>query len=572
MPFTPPAPASRVLAVAICATVAGFCWPGVARSAAAQDLAAVLARPVSPGAIALLAGHAAEPAAQARLIEAVTHQNPAVRAVAARVAFVTLSKGAAAALGSAVAKEEHVHTGAEQVRALMALVGAPGDAVVISAVTRLGGRAALAMADALGRTRPDDLPRHLPMLVAATANFDLSELGASLATACVQHPAHAKAIVEAVLAVKSDDLWKAVLDPLHLTERRLAPAALVAGLTAAEESQRVRMLWHVFTLMDEGVQLPDDVIAAAAPRPIAVGATAADLTWDAFARELIARLRGAAATQADWAGLLARPAPKGFRELPSYAYGFLTEAEANGMDTGSGKRGEAIKVRDAALHGPRDTRRPGKPTQTTRTIPVFARGLLTDLMTVSNCRPPKSSAFMTRDMQLLFAAGEMTYEPDGRRRSHSIVQPSLSPECLAFVRGALALTIASIDHPALPELSDLVLVVFAPGFHSCADDSLAFGKPRAADLMFAGPLPESGPKVQYPEEFRGAGLPGFDVFLRAWVGRRGCISGVETLRGALPAFDFEAIEALLAAKMKPARLGGEPIDSSITYSVRFHLR
>ena len=39
--------------------------------AAAEDLAALLARPVSPGSIAMLAEHATQPAAQKRLIEAV---------------------------------------------------------------------------------------------------------------------------------------------------------------------------------------------------------------------------------------------------------------------------------------------------------------------------------------------------------------------------------------------------------------------------------------------------------------------------------------------------------------------
>src|SRR5688500_10708272 len=107
MPFRPSAPTSRVLAAVVCVTLAGVCWLGAPPPAAAEDLAALLARPVSTGAIALLAEHATQPAAQKRLIEAVKHEDPAVRAVAARVAFVTMSKGAASALISAVAKEEH---------------------------------------------------------------------------------------------------------------------------------------------------------------------------------------------------------------------------------------------------------------------------------------------------------------------------------------------------------------------------------------------------------------------------------------------------------------------------------
>src|SRR5690242_1691358 len=93
--------AGHFLSRVICVVLLG--GPTVA---AAEDLAALLARPVSPGSVALLAEHATQPAGQKRLIEAVKHDDPAVRAVAARVAFVTMSKGVASALITAVAKEE----------------------------------------------------------------------------------------------------------------------------------------------------------------------------------------------------------------------------------------------------------------------------------------------------------------------------------------------------------------------------------------------------------------------------------------------------------------------------------
>ncbi len=318
--------------------------------AAAEDLTALLARPVSPGAIALLAEHATQPAAQKRLIEAVRHEDPAVRAVAARVAFVTMSKGVASALISTVAKEEHVHTGAEQVRALMALLGAPGDSIVLGAVKRLGAPAAIAMAESLARTRPEDIPRHLPVLVAATAKSDMPELGAALATASVQHPTQAKDIVEAVLAAKSDDLWKAVLDPLHITGRRVTPAALLAGLTAAEESQRVRMLWHVFTLSGEGAPLPEDVMAAAAPRPDRRERRRRGPHLGSVRARAVRAAARHGRDQGGLGGPAGAPRAQGARQrtCPFFAYGWLTDAEVDAIDTVTGRRGEAGKVRSAA--------------------------------------------------------------------------------------------------------------------------------------------------------------------------------------------------------------------------------
>lgn len=390
---------SRAISVLMLVAAAGL---GMPRTAAGEDLAALLARPLSPGAVALLAEHATQPAAQKRLIEAVRHEDPAVRAVAARVAFLTMSKGAASALITAVAKEEHVQTGAEQVRALMALLGAPGDTIVSNAVKRLGAPAALALAESLGRTRPEDLPRHLPTLMEGLRPHEVRELATVLATAGAQHAAQAGNILAAVLAAKNDELARAFFLSLQLSTRRLPPAVLLAGLTSQDESQRILTLRHVLFLSYEGSPLPQDVIAAAAP-PAAPGATArgaamaaADLTWEAFVRELIARQRGANATKADWAGLLALPAHKErVAALSDFAYVNLTDAEVKSIDTVNGNR-EADKTRSAARRDQQDKKEAGKaPAQTTRTLPVFAKGLLADLMAVHGCRPLQNPSFAT---------------------------------------------------------------------------------------------------------------------------------------------------------------------------------
>jgi hypothetical protein len=535
-------------------------------AAAAEDLAAVLARPISPGSVALLVEHAAQSAAQKRLIEAVGHQDPAVRAVAARVAFVTMSKGVAGALITAVAKEEHVHTGAEQVRALMALLGAPGEHLSVNAVKRLGAPAAIAMADSLARTRPDDLPRHLPMLTAAMSELDLTELGAAIATACTQHPTHAQDIIAAVLATKNEKLLTAVLTPQRFKAHRMPLAALMPALSSAEESQRLEILWHVFMLEWDGVAIPPDVLTATAPKPIAAGAAAADLTWEAFVREILARRRGAAATNADWTGLLTSPAQKKHIESFNHnAYGFLTDAEVKAIETVDGDDHEADKMRRNVHQKERDRQKAATPpsSQSLRTTPVFAKGLLGDLMSIHGCRPPRTS---------WFAAGDMKYRPDGRAQSLSIVQVALSQECQAFVRTAMMLSIASVDAPVVPERTDLVLVVFDPAFLACADDPFAASRPGGADVAVERHKMTKEPKAQYPDEFRRSGMPPLEVVLRVWVSHTGCASGAETLRGVLPAFDLEAIRSLFNAKFTPATLGGQPVDSTITFSMFFSLR
>jgi hypothetical protein len=552
-------------------------------AAAAEDLAAVLARPVSPGSIALLAGHAVQPAAQKRLIEAVKHEDPAVRAVAARVAFISMSKGAAPALISAVAKEEHAHTAAEQVRALMALLGEPGDAIILNAVKRIGGPTTIAMAEWLARTRPLEMPKHMSMF-AAMPMRDLRDMGAAISTACVQHPAQAEEILLAVMAAKNEDLLREVFSAMQDTARPVPPAVLLRALKSEQEYQRVLAVWHLFFAYEEGDQIPADVIAAAAPQPIAAATPAADLTWDAFVRELYARQRGTAATKADWAGMLALPAHKERVEKLRYtAHTYLTDAELKAIGAVRGDR-EADGMRRSARRNDWDTlKAPGARTYSMRTMPVFAKGLLADLMTIHGCRPTRDDAF---------AAGAIKYRPDGRAHSISVMQARLSQPCVSFVNTAMTLTIASLDHPVAPDFVDRVMVLLTPAFLGCADDPFAPSGPRGADLPFESPKVTRQPKVRYPasaelerpDRAGGIGRPGDSpvmtsqampdvvVTLRVRVTHTGCVSGAETMRSVLPAFDLEALQAMFSAQMAPATLGGQPVDAYITYSVKFSRR
>jgi TonB family protein len=300
-----------------------------------------------------------------------------------------------------------------------------------------------------------------------------------------------------------------------------------------------------------------------APRPIAAGTPAAGLTWEAFVRELFARHRGAPATDADWAGLLQLPAHKEQvtkLEVFHWAYANLSDAELKAIDAVRGDS-EGAKMRRFSRDDEKKTLRAAKPAaHTVRTLPVFAKGLLADLMAVHGCRPPRTS---------WFAGGDLTYRPDGRAQSLSLIQLALSQECQAFMRSAMTLVIASVDFPVMPESRDIVLVVFSPEFLSCADDPFPASRPRGADLAFEFPKRKIEPKLQYPQEYRNSRQPDTEVFLRARVSHTGCISSAETLRSAQPGFDLEAIKALFNAKMTPATLGGQAVDTTISYSFRF---
>jgi hypothetical protein len=345
------------------------------------------------------------------------------------------------------------------------------------------------------------------------------------------------------------------------TARPVPPAVLIRSLKSDVEHQRVLALWHLVDLQDEGDPIPEDVLAAAAPSAIAPGTPATEITWEAFVRELFARQRGAAAAKGDWAGMLALADKKHVRSLAYDVYAYLTDAELKSIGAVRGDRA-AGGYRRSARRGEWDTlKAPEARIYNMRTIPVFAKGLLADLMAINGCRPSGKSAF---------AAGEVKYHPDGRARTIAVTQAMLSKQCVAFVNAALTLTIASIDHPVAADLVDRVIVLLRSDFLACADDPFAPSQPRGADLEFVYPKVTREPKVVYPATMlQVRGMPDVVVTLRVGVSRTGCITSAETMRSVLPAFDLEAIHAMFGVKMTPATLGGEPVDTHVSYAVRF---
>jgi hypothetical protein len=89
-------------------------------TAAPADL---LTRPMTPGAVAMLALDSRSPQVQRRLAEALRHERADVRTVAARVATVTASRDQVATLIEVLGREADVAAAREQIRALLILGG-----------------------------------------------------------------------------------------------------------------------------------------------------------------------------------------------------------------------------------------------------------------------------------------------------------------------------------------------------------------------------------------------------------------------------------------------------------------
>jgi hypothetical protein len=541
------------IVLAVCAGQFAYAAP-----AAAEDLPTLLARPMTPGSVALLVEHVKEPTAQKRLIEALKHEDPAVRAVAARIAFVTVSRGLVPGLVTALAKESHVPTAVEQIRALMGMLGEAGDSLALRHVQRIGGPAAVAMAESLSRTRPKDLVKYLPELLAAVGEHDT--LGGPVAAAALQHPAAAGEILQAVLASKNVALWDAVLGSTRTNSDVAFPSAvLMQALQSGEEAHRTEAVWHLFETIHDGDEAPADALAAAAPRPAAATAAAGDLTWEDFSREMLARARKTPPSKADWAGLIADKHKEHVRGMSRRVFAYLTPAELKAIgpvynyDSAESRQRIEKNLKRAGTDG--QTRM-----QVMRTIPVFATGLLGDLLKVTGCRLPNERHF---------AAGEITYRPEGGPQRISAITTTQSKECEQFVSAMMKLTIALAERPIAPDYADHIVLLFNRQYLECADDPFPPVRPKfGPGSTFVRPKRVRAADIQYPQVALRNDVDGV-VILGVRISHTGCVAAAETLRSVNPLLDLASIQGVFTAKYTPALLDGQPVETNMTYSVNF---
>jgi hypothetical protein len=180
---------------------------------AAAQTPAPAAAPRTPADTALLVNAIASADAQAQLRLDLRDPGADVRAVAARVAAVSVSKGATPTLMSALAVEQDARAGAEMIRALLTVAGAGADAPVALAAERLGGLPALTMAQTLARTRPSTMGTYVPLWL--RAKVDREALGKALALAIEGAPDGQSAILAAVAAAGDGLLWGHTLDTVR---------------------------------------------------------------------------------------------------------------------------------------------------------------------------------------------------------------------------------------------------------------------------------------------------------------------------------------------------------------------
>jgi TonB family protein len=546
------------------ATVAGATEP---------DWKTALAKPISPGAIALLVPGYREVPVGDRLRQALRDPRPQVRATAARVINVGAVSGLADDLWAALQSEADADAATEEIRAVVALLGAGPNDLLIRFASDHAERAD-AIAAALARQGGKDTLKHLARL---RPTLHEGGLWRFLFHATRGEPEELRSVASASLQDRDVALWKATLSVAR--EQGVDfDALLLSALHSPAAAIRSAAVHDLFRDVSEGASPAGAVRDALAEAP-PEGAEAVD-DAEAVAREIVSRM-------------LARDARREAREdlarlgridfdsdtgrtladdlSAAHVLRFLTPAERRAFSLRVLGSEEALesRLKEKGIPIPRPgkgEKKPGTPAPrsiTVRTPQGLPPAMVSDLVRVSGCGGKAE-----------LGAIVVTYREDGRPRSVTPPATSLSPPCAAAM-SALGMTALTPDAELAPAEPVTLLMFFEPDFVSClAEEALPVAGAATERVVAIGPIREPR-KIRhvnpvYPEGARNERVQGA-VVLNATVAPSGCVRSLDVVQGVDPRLDVAALRSVAHWRYTPTLLRGKPVPVIMTITVNFRL-
>jgi TonB family protein len=538
------------LAIVLCTW---WAWPG-ARQTIAQSK-------VSVGSVALLA----EPKGIAdlrALQEAIGDPDPAVRAVAARVAGLLDRKDLASPLLELLGREQDTLAAREHVRALLYLRGMEIWPQARAAAARLGEPVGSILAEWLARNQPEQFATAMPELLRDIPESDSAMFGRIAAMSIWQTPSSRNRVTTAFAGAGSRRAWRGFLDYLGPD----VDAGIVkVGLTSANAAVREATIW--FVVSEPTARRPAATINLA-PVLKAEGAVplADDTEWAAFGRELIARRLGKSGP-ADGSAAIRRHGLENLVDTRTLAaLPELTAAERSALqeivpELPATPPVAAKRVPDSLVE---EKKRAGA---ATRTFPSIAPGLLGSLLTSVGCTPSSDLS--------VFGAAKMSFHRDGRPRGIGLDTTRLPAACVPFLRFLAMLTVAPPDEPILDGESQWLLTSMAKGDLACADEDVRTPSGSRRTERVGGkiktPRKTSDLKPVYPEAMVQARVAGV-VVLEGTISSTGCVVDARVLRSIQTPLDVAALRAVLGWRFAPTLLDGKPVPVVMTVTVNFTLQ
>jgi TonB family protein len=538
---------------------------GALSSAVAEppsELARLLARPLSPGSIALLAEHTTQPGVPERLEAALRDPAPEVRAVAARVAHVGFVKGLAGALRQVLSTENDAEAAREEIRALAAFGPPAEDSHLMKAAARFAGRLDSDLLETLARTRQAAvidllLDRANSFAISHRREAELARLASRLT------PEELVRYGTALLAREDPGRWRALLAAADSRRVSLPDALLAGGLRSRVPEIAGRSAWRLALLRASGRAPAANLLEGISPPQTAdpdvhfAFEVARRSPGDTFVDDerWISSLAASAETLADSVG----PGD------PILA--LLSKAEREALRRRWERRNPTIK---AVFWDPRPAPAPEAPgSLALRSLAGLPRGVAVDAIEVSGCRPKKDG---------FFGAAAMRYNVEGRPLRVTPMDVSVSKQCETASRNLFVMMLAPAS--ALP-INEGPEIFVALARKDCVGELDEAAVPPAGSPVEEPAIHRVGSDIeppalvnrvepQYPEDARRDGLAGV-VILEAVISASGCVREVLVLKGVDPRLDFQAFKAVSQWHYRPARLEGRPVRVYLTVTVTFRL-
>jgi protein TonB len=527
----------------------------------ADDLEKLLKRPLSPGSVALLVPYAGAPAGAQRIADALESPEPALRGAAARVANVAAAAGLVDGVAGALGTETDPRAALEEMRMLVSIQGAAGDAAVLEAARRFAPALDGLLLEVYARARGmAAVPLYFgafhgltPSASSLRAFFRIATRGQAdslAAAAALALGRHDAAAWQAILAVASK-----LGTPLtsHVVEAALGSGQIVFRGEAA---------WYLAKSYSGAKPTDSEEILAA----LGDGPTSEDLAADPemrFGAEILRRVLGRTPVEdAGWISCLESSTTchldTDFAESPLLAY--LTEREREAVI----RRNEANRPPELkASAGNRTAPTSSESATLIRLVGGIPDGVARSLLELEGCASGPAVRY--------FSVANVEFRADGIPRHVAI---GVEPTGDACHRTASALFLMSLAPESVTDPSAEAapyVATFNPRSFACASPGPAAGTDvvRVRGKVVAPKLVQRVEPV-YPAAARKAGEKGVSVY-EAIISRGGCIEDLRLISSSKPRLDLNGMEAISQWVYRPATVDGEPVRVYLQVTVTYRL-
>lgn len=523
----------------------------------ADELKTLLAKPVSPASIALLAPYSADPSVRERWKAALSNPNPEIRGVAARAANVCGVNALIPEIEAALAGEKDAGAAREEIRAALSMGDSKADDAVIAAAARFDGALDGDLVRSFARARG---MAALPLYFAKLRNLLLARPD-HLAFLRIASRGGKQSLTGAgAMALGRGDapVWGLILEVSSGDAAFAASPTLQSALASPDSGIRWESAW--FLAQRFATASPSAEQARVAAASLREGEAAdhhpgSDATLE-FGRELLYRTAGEKPTPSViWAAALATRTGGGhldgeFEHGPLVRY--LTEEEKASLAKRAPETDSRIDYEKDSDYW---------------SVSNLPKGLAADLLSVAPCGGASGGRY---------AIAEVAFREDGRPFRVTILAGPSQSTCEQIVKSAFLLSLAPPDQPTDPDRRLHLQTILRADVLSCADemtrDPTVVRTIDQLRSLITPPRLVSKTDPVYPNLSGRDRVSGAAVFA-ATVSETGCLTGIHLVQSSgVGSIDIASMLAFLQWRYSPAQLHRQSIafPVAVTFSYKMY--